>query len=542
MKNIKTIQLAVILLLCTIAVQAQVYNIKDFGAIADGHTLNTIAIQKTIDKCAETGGQVVVPSGIFRSGTVHLKSRVNLYIQDGGVLQGSPSFNDYPDNEVHYQNAFTHTADGKAFANKAFLFAEGVHDISISGKGTIDGSGDSPEFNLGNDDTPRSRLRPCMLLILDSQHSKVEGLTLRNSAYWLQNYLGCQYLELKNLTIYNQSNYNQDGIDIDASHVLVENCKIDVDDDGICLKSHDRSRMVEDITIRNCSISSNCNAIKFGTKSMAGLKNVNISHISIQKASADHIRHWQQNLKFIDQPVTVISGISLESVDGAVIDHINISDVTMQDVQTPIFIVLGNRGNKQAGGKAFYSTTTDKANLQPVGAISNINIKNITATAHSKMASSITAFPGYYAQNIKLTNIIFNNMGGGTKEEAAKDIPENPGAYPENRMYGQVYPASGWYFRHVQGLTLSNIKLSVSQADFRPAIALDDVQDSKFIDANIEAPGGNIPVINIKNSKGITIIRPVINASKNPLIQLNATPRSTVNVIGFKKYPGWLIE
>lgn len=464
----KRIAISILLSTTTITCYSQTYNIKDFGAKGDGVTLNTISIQRAINKCSRSGGIVVIPEGIFVSGTLLLKSNVTINIQKGGVLKGSPLFGDYPNNIVHYKNAFTHSADGKPNTNKALLFAEGAQNIALIGDGTIDGSGDSPEFNLGNDDTPASRKRPCAILIIDSKNIRLDGLRLTNPAYWLQNYLGCDHLELKNLTIFNQSNFNQDGIDIDASNVVVENCKLDVDDDGICFKSHDRNRPVKDVVVRNCTIASNCNAIKFGTASLGGLQNVKISDCVIKHASVDRIRHWQQKLKGIGKPITVISGIALEAVDGGIIDHIAISDIRMTDVQTPVFIVLGNRQR---------AMDTDRARASK---ISNILIENVTAESQSKMASSITAFPSHYIEKVTLRNISIKTRVAGSAEDAKVVLPENPAAYPENRMYGQVYPASIFFLRHVKHLTIDRLHYETASDESRSAICLNDVTNARI--------------------------------------------------------------
>lgn len=529
---IRVVRFVIVLIICfdTLVGFAQVYNVRDYGAIGDSKNINTRSIQKAIDKCSQTGGQVLIPKGVFVSGTLHLKSRVNIHILEGGVLKGSSHFADYPDNEVKYKNAFTHSADGTAYANKAFLFAEGVSSISITGKGTIDGSGDSPEFDMGNDDIPKSRLRPCMLLIVDCKQIKLTDLFLTNSAYWLQNYLGCDGLQLKRLRIFNQTNYNQDGIDIDAKNVLIENCTIDAEDDGICFKSHDRNRPVENAIVRNCTIASNCNAIKFGTMSIGGLKNVSISNCIIHKASVDGIRQWQKNLKFIDQPTTVISGLALEAVDGGVIENVTVSDIQMSDVQTPIFIVLGNRGRKQVGD-----------NAQPVGSIKHLLIKNIRATGHSKMSSSITAYPGQYISDVKVENVTINTMGRGTLQEANMLLNEAPAAYPENRMYGQVYPASAFYVRHVKNLTLKQMNLRTRYPDYRPAVILDDVKGSKLSQLTIQMQAGDIPAIRLANSKNTFISHPKLYPAKNRLLQIQGiTKLEDITVIGFTKTKGWV--
>ena len=478
----------------------QTFNITDYGAIPDGKTINTRSIQRAIDACAIAGGEVIVPEGVFLSGTLYLKSNVHLQIEKEGVLKGSPEFKDYPDNQVHYVNAFTHRQDGTQNSNKAFLFAEHVHDVEISGSGTIDGDGDSPEFNLGNDDNAQSRSRPCMLLIIDARNITVSDLFLTNSAYWLQNYLGCNGLTLKNLTIYNHTNFNQDAMDIDAANVLVENCTIDTDDDGICFKSHDKNRLPEHIVVRDCDIASNCNAIKFGTLSRAGLNDVDISHCTIHKASKDNIRHWQQHLKFIDQPVTVISGIALEAVDGGRISNIRISHIRMQDVQTPIFIVLGNRGKTQTGGAQFYTDKGDfsKHMKDQVGGIENVLLAHIKAESHSKMTSSVTAFPGHYVKNVRLHDIEFTGMGGGTKQDADTELGEHPAAYPENRMYGLVYPSSGLYARHVDGLIIDNVTFRVRNPDARPVIAFDDVKNYKLTRLHFYPPASEAAAIRIR--------------------------------------------
>ncbi|NDW11147.1 glycoside hydrolase family 28 protein [Dysgonomonas sp. 520] len=488
------------------------YSITDFGAIGDGKTLNTEAIQKAIDKCTGNGGgTVIIPSGEFLSGTIYMKNNVMLHLEEGALLKGSASFDDYPDNKVNYVNSFSYPS-GKLFENKALIFGEGLTNISITGSGTIDGNGDSPTFQLGNDSSPESRRRPSVILFIDCKNITVSGLHLRNSAYWMQNYLGCDGLNLSGLNIYNHTNFNQDAMDIDAKNVLIENCVIDADDDGVCLKSHDVNRPVENVTVRNCIISTNCNAVKFGTKSDGGFKNINISNCVIKKASEDNVRQWQKNLEFIELPTTVISGFALESVDGGFIENVNISDILMFDVQTPIFIIQGRRNVGQAGNDDFYASEKNKfdESLLP-GKVSGIHFKNIMARSHSKMTSSVTAFPGNYIENITFDNITFSTMGYGTLEEANTPLMENPHAYPENRMFGYVYPASGLYLRRVKDVTLNNLDLHVRNKDYRPAIILDDVHNIDIKSLTADTPAGNNPVIRTEKSSNIKNYNPEIS-------------------------------
>ncbi len=510
----------------------KVYNIKDFGAVGDGNTMNTVAIQTAIDKCSKTGGQVLIPEGIFMSGTIQLKSKVEIHIEKNGILKGSPVFKDYPMNNVTYPNAFNLKFNGDISLSRALIFAEGEHDIALTGEGSINGNGDASAFNLGNDGaSQKSRQRPCMMLIVNCRNIKVYDLFLTNSAYWLENYIGCESLHIKGVTIYNHTNYNQDGMDIDAKNVLIENCKIDVDDDGICFKNHERKHIVENVVVRNCTIASNCNAIKFGTVTMGGLKNVSVFNCTIKAASEDKIRHWQQNVPFIELPITALSGLAIESVDGAIVDGVRFSDITMQDVQTPIFVVLGNRSYKPVGDSIYRA-----------GQIKNLVFKNIKATSHSKMASSITAYPGTYVKNILLENIVLDNMGKGTDKDAEIAFPENPKAYPENRMYGAVYPASGFYIRHAKNIQLKNIQLSVRNQDARPSIVMEDMHNITI--SNLQAPtsSGNSATIKVIKSNDITINNPIVHQKNKPFVELISTKRRELIVNGLNPYNGWIIN
>lgn len=488
--------LAICILLCTSCALQKEYNILDYGAVGDGIVINTSAIQQAINECSSKGGgKVIIPKGTYLSGTIYMKDNVTIYLSKDAILKGSSSFLDYPDNKVKYKNSFSHPSN-KEFGNKALLFGERIKNIAITGKGTIDGSGDSPEFQLGNDATPKSRNRPSVICFIKSSNITIEGVRMQNSAYWMQNYLGCDGLTLKGLDIYNHSNFNQDAMDIDASNVLVENCIIDADDDGICLKSHDADRLVENIVIRKCTIATNCNAIKFGTKSDGGFRNIKISDCVIRKASKDYIRKWQEKLKFIELPITVLSGLALESVDGGNIENVHISNIQMQDVQTPIFVIMGRRNTGQADDGKFY--TSEQSPLDTtlkVGKVSNLTFKNITATSHSKITSSITAAAGYYVENVILENIKISSMGMGTLEEARITLPEYRGSYPENRMYGHIYPSSGLFLRHAKNVTLNNIELEVRNDDYRPSVILEDVHDVFISMLKGTLPKGSMPFL-----------------------------------------------
>lgn len=450
------------------------YDITKFGAKADSTTLNTAAIQSAINSCSTTGGRVIIPAGTYLSGTLYFKDNVTIHLMTGAVLKGSPEFKDYPD-----------LAEGKKPV-RAFIYANGVNHIAITGQGTINGNGISPEFQLGDDSGPNGNGgRPVLILMKGCKYIDVIDVHLQNSAFWMQNYVDCENLHVKGITVYNHANWNNDGIDIDSKNVLIEDCTIDSDDDALCLKSHASGHICENVTIRNCVISSNCNGIKFGTASVGGFRNINISNITIHEAPVDRIRHWQINMKYIGRPKTVIDGIAIENVDGGITDNISISNIFMTNVQTPIFIKLGNRGATRG--------------VKDPGHLRNVTISNVTAESYSKMSSHITGFPGYDVENVQLNNIRILSMGKGTTEDARIKLPENATTYPENRIFGYVIPAGGLFARHVKGLSLQNCTWLTREKDERPVVILDDVKESSYSLLRAEGFADSQKIINQVN-------------------------------------------
>ncbi len=352
------------------------FNIEAFGARGDGSTDNTTIIQQQIDRCsANGGGKVIIPAGKFLTGTLYLKNDVTLYLEDGAWLLGSPQLKDYPVNTAS-------TTPGSD--RRSLLFAEGARHIAVTGNGTIDGQGGSPDFKRGDNGNGRPRL----IYFIDCEDVKVQDITLRQAAFWVQYYRGCNNVTIRGIKVYSHANWNNDGLDIDSRNVIVSDCIIDSDDDALCFKS-ESNFPCENITVTNCILSSNCNAIKMGTASKVGFKHIAISNCIVKTASEDNIRHWKTTLSNITADRTVLSGIALEMVDGGIMDGINISNIDMTDVQTPVFIRLGSRSrNKDASGQHVPSS------------LKNIQISHINAIAQSQISCSITGIPGARVENI----------------------------------------------------------------------------------------------------------------------------------------------
>ncbi|MES2378418.1 MAG: glycosyl hydrolase family 28 protein [Bacteroidota bacterium] len=487
-------------------------DILNYGAKADGKTMNTRAIQAAIDKCSKTGGTVIIPDGTFLTGTLYLKSNVTIHLTDNATILGSGKFIDYPNN-IRKSNP-----NEPGATNKALFFANEASNITLEGNGTINGNGLSPAFMLRDASNSKlSAMRPMLIEMFDCYNVTVANLNLKHSALWMENYAGCVNVRITGIKVYNHGNFNNDGVDIDSKDVLIENCSFDCDDDGICLKSISKEKICENVIVRNCSVRTSCNAIKFGTGSIGGFRNINISNIDIKQASEDNLRNWQKNLKFIEQPLTVLSGIAVENVDGGFTDNVTISNIFMEDVQTPILVRLGNR----KGGNP--------------GHLRNINISNVTAVSHSKMTSSITGIPGFDAENIILSNIKINSMGDGTLEEANLPTPESIGSYPENRMFGYTLPSSGLFLRHVKGITLQNIQLETRKNDMRPAIIMEDVKGAELTGLTTIEPSINSAIVKLLNCENILLSNPLIKTDSIPYLIIEGGKTKAITVFGLNK-------
>ena len=395
------------------------------------------------------GGTVTVPAGDFLTGPIELKSGVELHLEMGAKLLGIADI-------AAYENAHWVNSEGKKSPHCGLIYANGQKDIAVTGLGTIDGQGGDPAFNVGKADPGG---RPMIILFRDCKNVVVKDVRLENSAHWVEYYTDCEGVRVSGIKVYSHCNYNNDGIDIESKDVVVENCIFDCEDDAICLKGAG-DRLCENVSVTNCVAASNCNAVKLGTGSSVGYRNVSISNITIRRASEDNFRHWSTKIKGITAPTTVISGIAVEVVDGGICENINISNIAMRDVQTPIFIRMGRRGSDCSASS-----------------LRAVTISGVTAVSESMMSSSITGVPGLYPEDIYLSDIDITAPGGGTAEMAKAVVPEVEAKYPENRQFGHSLPASGLYIRHANNVYLSNVRFHFREPDARPLIVTDDCKN-----------------------------------------------------------------
>lgn len=459
------IRINVLLLLLAVLPMVNSYatevSIHEFGATT--HTGNNAsAIQKAIDHCASGGGGTVyIPSGTYTSSTVYLKNNVNLCLKQGAVLKA--------------------VTNPKMYKDRGIVVGKNIENASITGQGTIDGQGDHANFQLGDNGGGR----PHVVLFSECRNIRIKDVSLVNSASWTLRLAYCDGVRVNNVSIFSHGNFNCDGIDISSKNVLISDCFIDCDDDGLCFKSEKEGYIVEHVVVTNCIIRSNCNGIKFGTGSIGGFQNVSISNCVIHKASANNIRQWKATIPGVSADITVLAGIALEVVDGGFMDQVVINNISMQDVQTPLFIRLGNR--------------------KGAGTLKNVIISNIVAKNESLITSSITGIPGHKVENVTIKDVIFNYTGGVEEKDIPTSVPEKESSYPENRMFGPVLPAYGLYVRHVDNLVMENIQCYVRNPDARPAFIFDDVHHLSFKNYQATKPSGDKPLMQFTNCTDIKV-------------------------------------
>ena len=438
-----------------------VWDPRSFGAKADAKTVDTRAIQAAVDACAAAGGGTVrLAGGVFLSGTIVLRSHVALHIDAGATLLGSRNIDDYlsitPKIVYLYRDRFT----------KSLIYAERAENVTLCGRGVIDGQGKHfPYAKTGGDG-----LRPYLIRFSECRNVQVRDLTLLNSARWLSHYLACENVMIDGVTIHSRIRENRDGMDIDScNRVRIANCDIYSGDDAIVLKAT-AMQPCRHVTVTNCTLSSSASALKLGTESNGGFADINFSNCTLYDSR---------------------DGVCVEMVDGGICERINVNNITMNGVGEPLFVRLGNRARPIP-------------TLPPpgMGRLRGVTISNIQARGASAIGCSITGLAEFPVENVTLENIRIQFAGGGVAADAKRTIPELEAGYPKGTMFGKL-PAYGFYCRHARNLRLRNIDLQFDSDDARPAIVLDDVHDASLVECRVQSCDATPCLVQIAQSTDI---------------------------------------
>lgn len=432
---------------------SSVFDPRDFGAKADGQTLDTEAIQAAIDACTKAGGgRVSLHGGRFRSGTLRLKSNVILHIGAGATLVGSTDVDDYPSTPSPHPS-YT----GDLVTGKMFLHAEDARNIGIEGRGTVDGSGDA--WVEGPYGFPSFHHRPRLLHFVACENVQIRGVTFRNSASWTLSFLECCDMVLDGFRIESRENpdiekpryadakgRNNDGVDlINCQQVRMSNCFINSGDDSIVLKSWSPDGACRDITIANCVVSSNASGIKIGTESAGAFEDIVVANCVVFDTRCE--------------------GLAVLTVDGARIERVSFSNISLRNIKGDAILVrLGARNR----------TYRKDAEVKR-GSLKNVMFSQIQGTRISSLGNAVSGIPGQSIENVVLRDINFEFTGGGTPEDAKRNVPENETGYPRVKLFGTL-PAYGFFVRHAKVIVMENIRLNFAEDDHRPAVVCEDVE------------------------------------------------------------------
>ena len=453
----------------------QDFDITDFGAVNSSKVHSTKQIQLAIDEASKhKNGRVIIPKGNWLTGSLRLRSNVDFHLNKGATLIGSTNVEDY--------YALSRTT--ATYNWKSLLLCLNDSNIKISGPGVIDGQGQELAQRIDNlfyegkldsnayqfkERRPKAHVRPQLIQFVNCSKIEVESVNIKNAASWVQVYDLCTNVRVHDITVESVSYWNNDGIDIiDCKNVVISDSKINASDDGICVKSYKRNQALqpicENIHIYNCTVRSSASAVKLGTSSFGGFKNIRIEDIKVYD--------------------TYRSAIAIESWETGVIENILVRNIHAKNTGNALFIKLNKR--------AVY-------NHMPDGSINNVTIDNIKCTVpfiqpdihydlrgpslpcfHNIFPISITGYPGNRITNVSINNIKVTYPGKGSSSYANApidrlyNIPEKIEEYPEFSMFGEL-PAWGLYVRHAEGLSLTNARFKIKHADYRPAFVFDDV-------------------------------------------------------------------
>ena len=406
---------------------APTFNVREHGAVGDGQTLDSPAIQTAIDACsARGGGTVHLPAGQYLTGSLFLRNNISIHLDSGAVILGSENPDDYPIVHSRWEGKHQDT-------HAPLITGQNINNISVVGRGTIDGRG-SIWWQAKKDGTLKHP-RPRLVSFSDCTNVLIEGITAINSPSWTINPVHCENVNIRGITVINPADSpNTDGINPDSCRLVrISDCYVSVGDDCITIKSGtehespDRYAPCRDITITNCTLERGHGGVVIGSEMSGGVKNVVIS-----------------NCVFIGTD----RGIRIKSRRGrgGIIEDIRVSNLIMDGVLCPftmnLYYHIGVRGNTDISDKNPRSVDNSTPRLR------HIHFSHITAREVKHAAGFL-----YGLAEMPLEDISFTDVSISISEEADSGYPEMADNIPSMSK-------SGFFIRNAQRLRLDNVEVT----------------------------------------------------------------------------------
>lgn len=473
-RAIMTTLLALVAMLMVQQAWAEVYNVRKFGAKGDGKHVDSPAINKAIEAASKAGGGMVyIPAGEYLSYSIHMRSHVELHLEQGCTITAGPdSLFDAAEEgpNPQYQDF------GHSHFQNSLIWGIGLQDISITGRGRIDGSNLSGGF--GGKRVPNG-IGNKAISLKECRDVAIRDITVLRGGHFVLLATGVENLILDGVTV----DTNRDGFDIDCCrNVRISNCNVNSPhDDGIVLKASyalGRYADTRDVTITNCHISGydvgtmldgtyqkpgpisphsgkaratrSGGRIKMGTETSGGFKNIAVTNCTFE----------------------LCGGLLIESVDGGLVEDIVVSNLTMRDcIDSPIYLRLGARMRSPKG--------------KEIGQLRRVLISDINAyNCDPRWGMEITGLPEHPVEDITLRNIHLNFQGGLSPDKAMKYLAEKATAYPDPWIFSgdKPMPCKGAFLRHIKRMNVDGLHFSYNQPDSRPLMIQVDIEDLKTRD------------------------------------------------------------
>ncbi len=439
------------------------FNVRDYGAVGDGQTLDTAALQAAIDAAHQRGGGTILfPAGHYVTGSLFLHSHITLHLDAGAALLGSEDPADYPIVNGRWEGAEQQT-------HAALITGRGLTDIAVMGRGTIDGRGAHwwQRFRSGALAYPRPRL----IAFADCTHVLIEDITAVNSPSWTINPVRCENVTVNKVTIVNPADSpNTDGINPDSCHnVQISNCFVSAGDDCITIKSgieledEEKRSPCRNVTITNCTMANGHGGVVIGSEMSGGVRNVVIS-----------------NCVFIGTD----RGIRLKSRRGrgGVVEDIRVSNIVMTDVSCPLtmnlYYAVGRWGDLEIADKRPQPVSEGTPRFR------GIHLSHITARGAKYAAAYIHGLAEMPVEDITLTDF---SVTLSTEGEAG---------YPDMADDMEPMQRAGLFISNARGLRLHQVEVD---GQVGPALRLMNSFDVELSSCATHTPDATAPIVQLDN-------------------------------------------